>query len=868
MLTREEILSVDPECGLTSEEASERLKTYGKNELIEKKGKSIFAMAFEQLKDHLVIVLIIAAIITFLIGHGTDGIIILIVVAINAAIGVFQEHKADQAVAALKKMSSPKALVRRDGKSIEIDSKHIVPGDVLILDAGRFVLADLRLIETHSLQIEESSLTGESVPTEKDASAVLDDNVPLGDKVNMAFMSTMVTYGRGIGVVVATGMNTEIGKIAQMISDEEDSETPLQKKLSKLGQMLGYLAMGVCALVMVIGIFQKREIFDLFLTAISLAVAAIPEGLAAIIAIVLALGVTRLTKKNAIVKKLPAVETLGSVNIVCSDKTGTLTLNQMTVQEVFTQNGTEEEKIMLSAALALCSDATFENGEATGDPTEVAFIKLAIKENIGLERIKAEQPRVSEYPFESDRKLMSVLNSNPKSPGGYTVYTKGAIDNLITKCTHIQSGDAVIPITEEHRLRFLKRAEEYSRDALRVLAGAYKNTDRVLKPSEMESDLIFVGLVGMIDPPRDEVKASVALAKKAGITTVMITGDHIITAFAIAKKLGIAESMEQAAAGSEIDSMSDDELARFVRNIRIFARVSPEHKVRIVKAYNSNDNIVSMTGDGVNDAPALKAADIGVAMGITGTDVSKSAADMILTDDNFTTIITAVEEGRGIYENIKKAVYFLLSCNLGEVVTILFAMIFSWPLPLVATQILWINLITDTIPAIALGIDPTEKGVMNRPPRKGDSFFSGGVIWSILLGGVLIGGLTLFGFYYGLVAKGYTLGSPNIPEDVMAHGRTIAFITLASSQLFYSLSKRSDTESIFRLGLGTNKALTFGVIAGIFLQLIVLYIPLLADMFKVQPLSIPNWLLVVLLSTTPLFATEVYKFFKRRMAAK
>lgn len=827
------------------------------------------------MKDMLIYVLLGAAIITLFIGEYVDAIIILLVVLLNAAIGVFQEFKAEKAIEALQQLTTPKTLVRRDEEVKEINSVDLVPGDIVILDAGRFIPADLRLIESANLQIEESALTGESVPTEKEAQRILDEpKTPLGDQANMAFMSTLVTYGRGEGVVVGTAMETEIGKIAKILDEEIDEMTPLQKRMEELGKILGYLAIGICLLIFVIAFFQKRDLFEMFLTAISLAVAAIPEGLPAIVAIVLALGVTRMSKINAIVKKLPAVETLGSVNIICSDKTGTLTQNQMTVVKYYTLDNMKElprEGSSLDAAsqekelmktFVLCSDATYEHGQGTGDPTEIALIVLGDRFNLTKKSLNANHKRVGENPFDSDRKLMSTLN---EEDGSYRVHTKGAIDNILNIATSALVNNQVVPLTEAMKNEYLKIAEEMSDDALRVLGAAYKDVDHLITSEEMEHNLTVLGMVGMIDPPRLEVKDSIRDAKLAGITPVMITGDHKNTAVAIAKELGIADSLAQSMTGAEIDEISDEQFAQRVGELRVFARVSPEHKVKIVKAYKSQGNIVSMTGDGVNDAPSLKNADIGVAMGITGTDVSKGAADMILTDDNFTTIVHAIEEGRNIYNNIKKSVIFLLSCNLGEIVAIFFSVLFFWPIPLMPTQLLWINLITDTLPAIALGVDPGDKDVMKQKPRDPrESFFAHGAALRAVIGGVLIGTLTLVAFYVGLREYGYTLGSATIPDDVLTYSRTMAFVVLAASQLFYSLSMRSATKSIFTVGFFSNKYLILAIIVGLLLQLMVISVPFLSSAFKLQMLSLRDWGIVLSLAIIPLIVRELFKIFQRK----
>ena len=872
-------LNVDRAAGLTDEEVQRRLEQYGDNKLKGKPKKSLAALFFAQLQDMLIYVLLGATLITILIQEYVDALIILLVVILNAVIGVVQEYKAEKAIEALQKMTTPKALVRRNGEVKEISSEKIVPGDIVILDAGRLIPADLRLIESVNLQVEESALTGESVPSDKDAAVILDDpKTPMGDRVNMAFMSTLTTYGRGEGVVVATGMNTEVGKIARILDDDHEEITPLQKRLEELGKVLGFIAIGICAAIFVIALFQKRDLFDMFLTSISLAVAAIPEGLAAIVAIVLALGVTKMSKVNAIVKKLPAVETLGSVNIICSDKTGTLTQNKMTVVKSYTfdqltevpKTGSDFQAAgdleELIKTLVLCSDATYENGESTGDPTEIALVVLGERYNLSKTRLNEQYKRVGEKPFDSDRKLMSTLT---EWNGGYRVHTKGALDNIIKLSRNVLINGKVVPLTDELKAQYLQIAEDMSSDALRVLGAAYKDTKDIIEPAEMEKDLTLIGLVGMIDPPRLEVKDSISKAKHAGITPIMITGDHKNTAVAIAKELGIATSIEQSLTGAEIDELSDDEFSERIKDYRVFARVSPEHKVKIVKAYKSHGNIVSMTGDGVNDAPSLKYADIGVAMGITGTDVAKGASDMILTDDNFTTIVRAIEEGRNIYNNIKKSVIFLLSCNLGEVFTILFSILFFWPVPLLPTQILWINLITDALPAIALGVDTGDKDVMSKKPRDpNESFFAHGAGLRAIVGGTLIGILTLLAFYFGIAEHGYSLGSSNIPENVLTYARTMAFVVLAASQLFYSLTVRNSTKSILSIGIFSNRYLIGAILVGFLLQFGVISIPFFADAFNVMNLSIQDWGLVIIFSVIPLIVNEMIKVFMRFSATE
>lgn len=868
-------LEVTAEKGLSTEEVNKRLEKYGPNKLKGKPKKTLLQLFLGQLKDVLIYVLIGAAVIN-IIAHGlhgfTDALIILSVVLINAIVGVVQESKAEKALEALQQMTTPKSLVRRNGEVVEVNSEELVPGDILIIDAGRFISADVRLIESANLQIEESALTGESVPSEKNASFVTDDaKIPVGDKENMAFMSTMATYGRGEGVVVGTAMDTEIGKIAKILDEDDENLTPLQIKLDELGKTLGYMAMGICALIFVIGLLQGRPVLDMFMTAISLAVAAIPEGLVAIVAIVLSIGVTRMSKINAIVRKLPAVETLGAVNIICSDKTGTLTQNKMTVVKMYTHNNlvdvpaevndinvSNEEKELIKS-FVLCSDASIDSGQDIGDPTEVALIVLGSKYKLEKNSLNSEFRRVGENPFDSDRKLMSTLN---EENGKYRVHTKGAIDNILLKSNKILINGEAVQLTEEIKNQILKVTEEMSDDALRVLGVAYKDVDSQITPDEMESDLTVIGIVGMIDPPRIEVKDSIREAKNAGITPIMITGDHKNTAVAIAKELGIAEDISQSLTGAEIDELTDEQFARDINKYRVFARVSPEHKVKIVRAFKDHGNIVSMTGDGVNDAPSLKFADIGVAMGITGTDVSKGASDMILTDDNFTTIVHAIEEGRNIYNNIKKTIMFLLSCNLGEVICVFLATLLGWPLPLVATQLLWVNLVTDTLPAICLGIDPGDKDVMNRKPRNPkESFFAGGAGMRAVVGGTTIGLLTLLAFYLGINHNGNGIEIGQITEGMeeLTYGRTMAFIVLTFSQLFYSLSMRNSKKTIFEVGILGNKFLILAIIIGMFLQIGLTSIPAIATVFKVTSLDPAHWGIVIGLSLVPFVINEIIK---------
>lgn len=868
-----EMLKTNFSSGLSENEAQQRLSIYGPNQLKAHNRKSIFKMFLAQLQDALIYVLFAAVIITMFMGEYLDGIIIMIVILINATLGVIQEIRAGNAIEALRKMASPKALVRRENQVREIVSEDIVPGDIVILDAGRYIPADIRLIESANLQIDESALTGESVAAEKDASAVFsEDYIPLGDRANLAYMSTLVTYGRGIGVVTGTGTNTEVGKIADILSQDNETKTPLEIRLDQLGKTLGKAALVICVLIFIISFFQGRDLTEMFLTSVSLAVAAIPEGLAAIVAVVLSIGVTKMAKQNAIIKRLPAVETLGSVNIVCSDKTGTLTQNKMTVQEFFTfTDGAQKvehytdlssEAHLLSSAMVLASDATLENGDSTGDPTEIALLQLADDLNIDRAALWTSQPRIDEKAFDSNRKMMSTLHQQEDK---FVIYAKGAIDNLILKCKHIVEDGEIIPLRETHKTILSDAADAMSDNALRTLAVAYKPLEKQIDTENFERNLVMIGVVGMIDPPREEVKDAIATAKEAGITTVMITGDHKNTALAIAKELGIASERSEATTGADINHMSREELESHIEEYKVFARVSPEHKVNIVKAFRAKGNIVSMTGDGVNDAPSLNAADIGVAMGIEGTDVAKNASDMILADDNFSTIIAAIEQGRNIYNNIKKSVIFLLACNVGEVITMLVAIGVGLPIPLIATQLLWINLLTDTLPAVALGMDPGDKDVMKEKPRPlNDNFFSHGGGRRVILAGILIGILTIVAFVSAYQLKGYSPFADNIPENIHEYARTLAFLTIIGCQLFYSFSFRHEYKSIFKIGFFSNKYLFGSVAVGLLLQLIVLYVPFMTQAFKLQAVGIKEWLAVFALSIIPLLANEVVKVFTRR----
>lgn len=847
--------------GLTDDEASRRLSKFGYNKLQGKKKKSVLWLLFEQINDPLIYVLLAAAFVSVFLKEISDAVIIGIIIVLNASIGIFQESKAEKALESLKKLSAPKAVVKRNGQFVEIPSEEIVLGDIVALDAGRYIPCDIRLIETASLKIDESALTGESVPSDKFPDTIKNvGDVALGDQRNMAFMSTLVAYGRGTGVAVSTGMNTEIGKIASMLDNDERNLTPLQKKLAGLGTLLGIAALSICVLIFIIGMIQGRDMFEMLFTAISLAVAAIPEGLPAIVTIVLAMGVQRMIKQNAIIRKLPAVETLGAVNIICSDKTGTLTQNKMTVTKFYLYSNPEsilnfnpEDKAakILLENMVLCNDATYSENSRTGDPTEIALLEVGAKFNTFKDEQESAHKRVNEIPFDSDRKLMTTVN---EYNGKKRVITKGAVDNLMNICSRAIVNGNIVPITDEIKSNILSASNSMSDQALRVLATAFKDIELEDKPDSLESNLIFVGLYGMIDPPRENVKKSIEECKSSGIIIVMITGDHKNTAFAIAKELGIAEDESQAILGSEFDSMSEEEVYNTIDNLRVFARVSPEHKVKIVKAMKKKGNIVSMTGDGVNDAPSLKAADIGVSMGITGTDVAKEASDMILTDDNFSTIVAAVKEGRNIYNNIKKSISFLLSCNIGEIAALFIGILIGWPTILRPIHLLWINLITDSLPALALGIDPGDSDIMKDKPRdsrKGLFSLKNSIL--LLINGIIIGISTLIAFYTGTIIY---------PNSVM-HAQTMAFVVLGVSQLFYTLSARHPRKFIFEIGVFTNKYLIGAILIGILLQNIVISVPFLASLFKMYILTIRDWIFVIFLSLIPMVLNELFKLFRR-----
>ncbi len=885
-------LQTDLENGLTNEQVAAKQQEYGLNELKAKKKKTLFQKFLEQFKDFTIIVLIVAAIVSGIVGVSegegiTDTIIILIVVVLNAIIGVAQESKAEKSLEALQKLSDHASKVIRNGKLEVIPSKLLVPGDIVVLETGDYIPADLRIFEAINLKSQESALTGESVPVEKQVEKITDEKVGIGDRTNMLFSSSLVTYGRGKGIVVNTGMNTEVGKIATMLDSTEETTTPLQEKLNKLGKTLGLAALAICVVIFVIGLLYGKEPIHMFMTAVSLAVAAIPEGLVAVSTIVLAIGVQRMVKKNAIVKKLPAVETLGSATVICSDKTGTLTQNKMTVKKLYYDNklvdfgvdfvySQNEDLKHLVYASMLCNDTKIgPNNELTGDPTETALIDMGF----GLDfnpALYEQMPRVEEIPFDSDRKLMTTVHQVGDK---FIVYTKGGVDELLNKSTSYTINGEIKNDLDVFKKEIQKNNEEMAKNALRVLAFAYKELDHMPKKEEMEnmeSNLIFVGMVGMIDPPREEARVAVEKCKTAGIKTVMITGDHKITAIAIAKSLGILENESEALTGAELEQMSDEELTKNIRNYSVYARVSPEHKVRIVKAWKAQGEIVAMTGDGVNDAPALKNADIGCAMGMVGTDVAKEAADVILTDDNFATVVSAVEEGRRIYDNILKAIQYLLSSNVGEII-VLFVAILITPLlaswfgitnisalePLLPIHILWINLVTDALPALAVAFDPANKDIMNRKPidsKKG--IFTKGMTWRVIYQGIMIGILTLVAFCIGLATPNIE-GTPEYVEHVKIEiGQTMAFSVLALSQLVHVFNVRDNKNSIFKTKPFNNKTLLGAIAISAALMLTILLIPGLRQIFSIWALPVENIVEVVCLVFAPLIIVEIFKLFK------
>ncbi|MDH6366925.1 MULTISPECIES: calcium-translocating P-type ATPase, PMCA-type [unclassified Breznakia] len=848
-------LQSDPSNGLSTQEVEKRLSAYGYNKLHESKKKTLVQRFIEQFKDVMIIILLIAAAISFVVAFEEksasaffEPLLILFIVVLNAIVGVYQENKAEKSLEALQKMTTPQSRVIRDGKEQIIQTSDLVPGDIVKLEAGDFIPADCRLVEANALKSDESILTGESVPVDKKADAIIAENEPLGDRVNMVYSGCVLTNGTAIAVVTETGMQTEMGKIAGLLDGNDDQKTPLQERLAKLGTYLGIVALIICAIIFVMGIMDGMPILEIFMTAVSLAVSAIPEGLPVIVTVVLSIGVGRMAQRHAVVKRLPAVETLGSTSIICSDKTGTLTQNKMTLLKAYVDGGEIEDisdhndakvKDLLTYAI-LCSDASIyvdanQNEVSVGDPTETSIIAAGRKNQILQENLATEYPRLAELPFDSDRKMMSTIN---EIDGKHVVIVKGAYDEMNLHMIHGDLGKAAEVV------------ESMSKEALRVIAVAYKVIDTIpdeLTSESLENELTFMGVVGMIDPPREEVKESVATCIKAGIKPIMITGDHVLTATVIAKQLGIFHDGDLAISGQELAKMDDAELSEKLEKISVYARVSPEDKIRIVKAWQAKDKVVSMTGDGVNDAPSLKAADIGCAMGITGTDVAKSAADLILMDDNFATIVDAVREGRGIYNNIRRVVGYLLGTNIGEIAVVFFAMLLWRKTPLLSMQLLWINLVTDSLPAIALGMEPIHKGVMHEKPRpKKEGIFANGLGVQVVLQGIMFGLLSLIAFKIGMDDGG------------LKDGRTMAFIVLGLSQVHHSFSMRSH-KSLFKIGPFTNKSLNKAAAVSIALMLIVIFIQPITTIFGLDHLSIHLYAMAWILSITPVIVLEIAK---------
>ncbi len=879
-----EELSTDLQKGLSREEAAGRIEKYGYNELKEKEKEPVWVKIGRQLKDFLVVILIIASIVSGMVGEISDSIVIIAIVIVNAVLGVVQEGKAEKAMEALKKMSAPNAKVLRDERIETVPAKNLVPGDVVFIEAGDSIPADMRLIESSNLKVEEASLTGESVPSEKDASKAFDTEVSIGDRLNMAYMSTIVTYGRGKGIVVNTGTNTEIGRIAEAIQTFEDETTPLQQKLNELGKLLGLACLIICVIVFAIGFMRGGDILELFLVSVSLAVAAIPEGLPAVVTIVLALGMKRMVRRNAIVRKLLAVETLGCVTVICSDKTGTLTQNEMTVVRAFTDGNIykisgqgynpsgeitfEDEKIkpeaepglkLLLSAGVLCNDSTLEQKDARenlwgiiGDPTEGALVVAGAKAGFDKAKMNEAHARIEEIPFDSERKMMTTFHNN-FIQNKIVSFTKGAPDIILGRCAKMLQNGSVIDMTEAMKEQIAKVNSEFAGDALRVLAFTYREYDKLpeaISSDEIENDLIFVGLMGMIDPARVEASEAIKICKEAGIKPVMITGDHKDTAVAIAAELGLMEEHSGVLTGNELDKFSDEELFNRVENTSVYARVSPEHKVRIVEMLKKRGHIAAMTGDGVNDAMALKKADIGVSMGITGTDVAKGTADIILMDDNFATIVSAVEEGRIIYGNIRKFVFFLLSCNIAEIFIIFLSILFNMPVPLVPIQLLWLNLVSDSFPALALGTEAGEPGIMKKKPRDTKE----PILNKSLSTGILI--LSIAQTAAVLAAFRWALN--NYDKDLET-ARTIAFTTLVVVELFMAFTCRSERYPVIKLGIFSNRALVLAAITSFVLGIAVLYIPFLQPIFKTVSLGIRDWVMILLLSIVPVLTGEIYK---------
>ena len=848
-------LRTNIEYGLTDEEVKKRRIEFGENKLAEKKKESLIVKFLKQFNDFMIIILIIASIVSAIIakvqgtGDYMDSIIIIAIVVFNAIMGLIQESKAEKSLEALKNMTAPVAKVRRNGKMITIPSVEVVPGDILILEAGNYISADARLINTYDLKVEESSLTGETTPVTKDAKAIFKEKTMDGDLLNMVFATTIIVNGHAEAIVTDIGMNTKVGKIAKMIINDKSPETPIQKKLGEVGKMLGIACLVICGLIFIIGLIKQIDPIEMFMTSVGLAVAAIPEGLPAIVTIMLSIGVTKMARKNSIIRKLPAVETLGSSSVICSDKTGTLTQNKMQVVKFIDILGNNNNKILELGTMCTDSEIEYNQGKfiVNGEATEVAIVNAGLNISKNKNELYKIYPRIGEIPFDSTRKMMTTIHKNGN---GYLIITKGAPDVLLNRCTKINENEKENILDLNKKNYVIRYNDEMAENSLRVIAVAYKMLNSLpnkIDTNTIENDLVFEGLIGMIDPPRKGVKEAVATCKKAGIKTVMITGDHIVTAKAIAKELGILRARDLAITGAELDEIDDETLERNIMKYSVFARVSPEHKVRIVKAFRSTGAVVAMTGDGVNDAPALKNADIGVAMGKNGTDVAKNAADMVLADDNFVTIVEAVKQGRNIFDNIKKAIHFLISTNIGEIVTIFFGLLLGLKSPLLAIQLLWINLVTDSIPAIALGLEPPEKNIMSRKPRDSRKGIFADGLWSkIILEGTMLGMFTLFAFSLGNNLYGLEVG------------RTMAFVCLGMLELVHAFNIKSES-SIFNSNIMENKYLIGAFILGTFLQVIVVLVPQIAQIFELVPLNNTQWLYVILISLMPIVIVEIQK---------
>lgn len=889
-----EELAVEFTNGLSDQQAEERIKKFGYNELKEKEKESLLQKIFNQLKDFLVLILIAASIVSMFVGEVADSLVIILIVFVNAILGLVQEGKAEKALEALQKMAAPNAKIIRDGKIVIVPSRNLVPGDVVLMEAGDIIPADIRIIESSNLKIEEASLTGESVPSEKYGNIVLDGSVGIGDRTNMAYMSTIVTYGRGKGIVVDTAGTTEIGMIADKIQEMETEQTPLQKKIGELGKWLGIICIGVCIIVFIVGMMRGGSLLDMFMISVSLAVAAIPEGLPAVITIVLALGMKRMVGKHAIVRKLLAVETLGCVDVICSDKTGTLTQNEMTVKKIYIDGkkfnvigqgydpdgefydmdddqvfpeSNAELKMLLSIGV-LCNDSTLDKKSNAqwgimGDPTEGALVVAGAKAGYSTKETNATYPRIAEIPFDSERKMMTTFHSNFKP--GQVSFTKGAPDIIVDKCTHILRNGEITPLTKEIHDEIEQANSGFAHHALRVLAFAYRQYDSLptdLSSASIENNMIFVGLMGMIDPARSEAKAAIGVCHKAGIKAVMITGDHKDTAVAIAKELHLMAEGDGVLTGPELDLMSEEELRKRVETTSVYARVSPEHKVQIVDALRSNGHITSMTGDGVNDAMALKRADIGVAMGITGTDVAKGTADIILTDDNFASIVSAVEEGRIIYSNIRKFVFFLLSCNVGEILIVFLAMLVGLPVPLVPIQLLWLNLVTDSFPALALGTEKADPDIMSETPRKS----SEPILDKAMIMGIVVQSTALLIAVFGA----YLLALSRYPDylsnpEHLAYARTYAFTTLICAELIRAFSSRSEHHTLLSIGVFSNKILVGAAALSFALLAFVIYVPFMRTVFDTVFLTWNDWAVILMFCIIPFASGEMYKVIKQKM---